>query len=267
MKNTTKTILFASLIIAMILPFSTMDYAVAEKNNKCPQVNDIGDANRELRKLDEKATSIAKEIKAEEDRLVALAKKAYDSGDIDKARAGLEMAYQVLPNTLAPIQECGKAIEDKLTEMKKQGDTTNIIYEEDTPITFVGSPTQDLDFDMDKVHIDCGLNWNTFHTDGTYMSSSDEFNMDNNTWPSTIKGFNGWLQCVNKSYSNPVTFTIAKFSSGFVVCIYDAYPSGVNSEFDTSCSNSFEDISYTVTMTTTYVDENRPTMSKLITLS
>ena len=34
MKNKTKTILFASLIAAMILPFSTMDYAEAKTNDK-----------------------------------------------------------------------------------------------------------------------------------------------------------------------------------------------------------------------------------------
>ena len=45
------------------------------------------------------------------------------------------MTDQVLAKKLTPIQESGKAIEDKLKEMKKQRDTTNVIYKENAPIS------------------------------------------------------------------------------------------------------------------------------------
>lgn len=41
--NKTKTILFASLLVAMILPFSTMDFAEAEKNNIGDEMKQIHD--------------------------------------------------------------------------------------------------------------------------------------------------------------------------------------------------------------------------------
>ncbi len=262
--KTTKTILFASLIAAMILPFSTMDAFAAPE--KCEDVQTIPQGKSELTKLENQVSEVIAQIDAEENRLLAIAKTAYDKGNMIKALAAIERYDDVLQDKLEPIQKCGKSYENKIAELEQNG-VTSVVYNGDSQIKFVDSPINNLDFDMDKTHIDCGLNWNSFHTDGTYNVLTDEFNMDNNTWPTSIKGWTAPLTCSDKSQSNPVSFTIATYSSGTIVCQYDANPTDVNASFDTSCSNSFEARSYTVTMSTDYSGENRPTMSKLITLS
>ena len=65
MKNTSKTILFASLIAAMILPFSVMDYAEAktdDQNRVNKKISDIENNKKAYQKLVEKATKLEDKI-------------------------------------------------------------------------------------------------------------------------------------------------------------------------------------------------------------
>ena len=66
MKNTTKTILFASLIAAMILPFSGMNYAVAEEDTEVQDQKKLDVLKNRYEKIQAKIDSSSDEKKISE---------------------------------------------------------------------------------------------------------------------------------------------------------------------------------------------------------